>query len=62
MGRQIGIWGWVGILLIILLVLNIVGLALSLISKLWFWAVIAVIGYIAYYGMPRWRGGKQQNL
>ena len=55
MGRNYGVWEWVGILLIILLVLNIAGLALSIISKLWFWVIIAVIGYAAYYGLPKWK-------
>lgn len=56
MAATYGVWEWIGILLIILLVLNIIGFALSLISKLWFWVIIAVVGYIAYHGLPRLKG------
>ena len=55
MATSYGIWEWVGILLIVLLVINIAGLALSIISTLWFWIVVAVVGFVAYYGLPRWK-------
>ena len=55
MARTYGIWEWVGILLIVVLVLNIIGFVLRIISTLWFWLVIVVIAYLAYYGLPRWR-------
>ena len=54
--KHYGIWEWVGGLLIVLLILNIIGFALSLISKLWFWVIIAAVGYVAYYGLPQWKG------
>lgn len=53
--RKFTIIEWVGILLIVLLILNIVGRLIGIISDLWFWVIIAVVAYLAYKKVPFWK-------
>ncbi|MBI1935826.1 hypothetical protein HYS31_05285 [Candidatus Woesearchaeota archaeon] len=41
------------IILVIFLALNIVFLALKIISEFFFWIVLIIIGVFAYYYLPR---------
>ena len=42
----------ISIFLIIILGINLILIALSRISQLFFWIVLAIIGFIAYLGIP----------
>ena len=43
------------IILTVTLVLNLILFAFRVISQLWFWVIIIVIGFIAYTIMPKLR-------
>ena len=43
----------IAVLLIIVIVLNLILFALGLVSQLWFWVIIILIGFIAYKILPK---------